>query len=696
MNPARRGALAGAILGCLEAALAPQPAALGMLASAALLIPVGAVTAVLLSAVRARAPRLGMGAAPWARSPHLFAFCATLACSLVLAAALLAFPALLTLQDAQLAVELLASAALLSVLGVPLLTFVLARVLGPLLTRIPWPATLARLSPWVLPQLVALALCLVFLARTRAVLSGLALAPAALSLLLLLGLLTASRPASGATMRRVVLRELAVAVAGGLFASAGLMALQSNVASAITATAMPARVAATLAAATDLDGDGHGALFGGRDCAPLDGARHPTAVDLPDNGIDENCDGRDHSVRAAEGAPGEGSGWAVDAALVRPYNVVLIVIDALRADYLGRKRKRLAVTPALDRLARESLVFTRAFSQSPSTSITFPSLLTGHNPLQLRWGFRKGIPQMHADHVPLAERFARLKYRRGLVTNRWIRWKMPWIKRGYDKIGDYWNNQPYREARVASAPRATAHAIEFLEDALRPKKPKPFFLTVYYEDPHAPYSRHDSRGMPMPGSKPIDRYAGEVRYADHHVGFLLDYLRAKRGVWKDTVVIVTADHGEEFGEHGGHYHDRTCYTESVHVPLLLRIPGVERARIEAPVALVDIVPTLLELVGDQAPRDIDGVSLLQTRHSPALGAARPIHCAHFRGDKPDKLTRAVRLGDWGLFQTPEATELYDIKRDRKEKQNLAGDPAHAERQREVAAALQAGGTRVLR
>jgi arylsulfatase A-like enzyme len=218
-------------------------------------------------------------------------------------------------------------------------------------------------------------------------------------------------------------------------------------------------------------------------------------------------------------------------------------------------------------------------------------------------------------------------------------------------------------------------AIQFLEDDPKlPKSEKPFFLTVYIPDPHHPYDDH-AIGIDAFGSGTQARYDEEIAFSDRHIGFLAEYL-IYNDLWDDTIFIVTSDHGEEFGEHEGKKHARTCYHESTHVPLLVHIPGIEPQRIDDFVALTDVVPTIAELVGlPLAEAELDGQSLLVPTLTPAQTPTdRRVYCSVIsqRAKQGNFFRRAVRSGKWLLVhELIEGTyELYDTQADPEEQRNV--------------------------
>lgn len=462
-----------------------------------------------------------------------------------------------------------------------------------------------------------------------------------------------------------------------LLASAPLASASPSMQRAVEASPGASRLADLFAYATDVDRDGQSSLFGGLDCAPFDARRGPFAVDVPGNAIDEDCDGHD-ARRTRAGAAGVAASTPLPPRWVKPYNIVLVIVDALRADRLGRGRRG-SLTPSLDALARESTVFEQAFSQAPSTRISFPSFLSGRLPSELVWKRRNGFLQPDARPAMLAERLRRVGYRTGLVVNRWIRMRLNDLFRGYDTV---LNNRLIDNTAISpamSGPSSNARAVEFIERNSTGRAGKrPFFLTLYYDGPHSPYDNHKAAGIPARSKRPVDRYDSEIRYADRELGHFLDYLRVKPKLWPNTVVIVLADHGEEFGEHGGGFHDRTCYRESTHVPLIIRVPGVRGAVAPSRVALTNVVPTVLALVGAPADPSLPGRNLLSA--DPARYAHTPderVSCTYFPDQRPTSgLLQAVRDDRWLVVRHVARghSEVYDTLRDPREKHDLHDSP----------------------
>ena len=291
---------------------------------------------------------------------------------------------------------------------------------------------------------------------------------------------------------------------------------------------------------------------------------------------------------AADTAP-LASGHAID---LRGRDLVLITVDALRADHVGAYGYARKTTPNLDRLAESGVVFDAAYSPTPHTSYAVTSLMTGKfmRPLVLqgmggdsetwadhlrRYGFRTAAFYPPAVFFIDAERFERFR------------------DRGLDF--------EYRKVEFAPASARAAQVEAYLRTVPADRR---VFLWVHLFEPHEPYEAHPE--FPF-GDRDVDRYDAEIAAADAGIGAILAAVRAVR---PEAAAIVTADHGEEFSEHGGRYHGTTVYEEQVRVPLVIAAPGLFKPhRVAAPVALVDLLPTVLAGLEIPRPARIRGADL---------------------------------------------------------------------------------------
>jgi arylsulfatase A-like enzyme len=316
--------------------------------------------------------------------------------------------------------------------------------------------------------------------------------------------------------------------------------------------------------------------------------------------------------------PAAPAGAGADGGAARP-NLVLVVVDTLRADRLPSYGHLRTTAPFLDELARRGAVFERAIAPSSWTKISMASLFTARDPL--RHGVRGETQVLPESETTLAEALRDAGYRTiGLNTS-------PWLT---EQFGFGAGFEVYESVERAEAPAVTARALELAAEA-----PEPFFLFLHYLDPHAPYAP-DPRfleGPPLrlPGGEAIDDarleelyrkegfdapgaarrvqdlYEAQIRGFDESLRELAGGLE-QRGLLRDAALVVTSDHGEAFREHGTTEHGWNLYPEVIRVPLVVVAPGRIPAgvRVEAQVRSIDVAPTLLALAGVPLPERFDG------------------------------------------------------------------------------------------
>lgn len=403
--------------------------------------------------------------------------------------------------------------------------------------------------------------------------------------------------------------------------------------------------------AGDIDGDGSSPFFGGNDCDPFDARVGPGRFDMPGNGIDEDCSGKD--TKWPEPIPAGEKPWRFS----KLPNIVLISIDALRADHVSAYGYKRRTTPAIDKLAREGMLFSNAFVQSPKTFNSIPSIMTGLYPYNLPRNYKhKRARKLNrpysyylTDEMPtLAERLKA----KGYTTQAYVTFRILWtlgLDRGFDefKVG----GKKHRR----------------IEDFIRAIENKPFFLWIHYIYPHHPYERRKAFDF---GSEDIDRYDGEVARSDLAVGEVVRMIQ-ERGLRDNTLFIVTADHGEEFNDHGGKYHGGKLYKELIHVPLILNGPQIAHRKVETPVELVDLVPTLVSALQLEAdPNEFDGESLFRAVYGKrtSVGAYSEV----YQREQEDVIVSLITPKWHYIYNlSDDHVELYDVKADPKEKRNVA-------------------------
>ncbi len=361
-----------------------------------------------------------------------------------------------------------------------------------------------------------------------------------------------------------------------------------------------------------------------------------------------------------EAGPGALTGW----------NVLLLTTDTTRADHLGALGNESVETPVLDGLAREGILCANAITPSPSTLPAHTSLLTGLYPVH--HGARaNGTFRVEERVTTLAERLRARGYRTGAVISAFVLDSRFGLDQGFELYHDDLTRGVQRSPhmfRERPAELSNEPALAFL----REHAGEPFFLWVHYFDPHASYAPPE----PFLSRYADDPYDGEIAYSDAQIGALLSELEVL-GVRERTLVVYASDHGEGLGEHGEETHSLLTYDATLRVPLLFHGPaGLPRGVVlRRETSLVDVVPTVLELLGEEVPADFDGVSLLHPESSPRTLYFETISTMTLHGWAP---LLGVRREGYKYILAPDS-ELYDLRRDPGELENrLEAEPERAE------------------
>jgi arylsulfatase A-like enzyme/tetratricopeptide (TPR) repeat protein len=349
-------------------------------------------------------------------------------------------------------------------------------------------------------------------------------------------------------------------------------------------------------------------------------------------------------------------------------NVVLVVVDTLRADRLPAYGYREVETPALDALARDALVFENALSQVPLTLPSHASLLTGRMPFEN--GVRDNVGyRLGASPETLAGRLGAAGYATGAAVSAIVLDSSTGISRGFEFYDDRIEGTQAGQA-MGQVQRSGAETARRLEEWIESRSSdRPFFAFLHIYEPHTPYAPPE----PFRSRYAKNAYDGEVAVSDEIVGKFLAFLK-ERGLYENALVVFASDHGEALGQHGEDEHGILLYRETIRVPLFVKLPGGRQAgaRVALPAQLADVFPTVLSAVGQPVPAGLPGVSLLDL----AAGRAgvRRIYSEtlypryHFGWSDLASLT-----DDRHQYIEAPRPELYDWREDPGQLRDLAAD-----------------------
>src|SRR5436190_16004622 len=354
-------------------------------------------------------------------------------------------------------------------------------------------------------------------------------------------------------------------------------------------------------------------------------------------------------------------------------NIILVTLDTTRADRMGFLGSTRGLTPNLDALARESIVFTRAYSQAPITTVSHATILTGTFPPAHRVNdFGSALP---ASVPYLPDLLRQQGYRTGAFVGSLIldprTGTAPGFDRGFDVYDAGYRMRRPGEDRYRTLERRGDEVLTRALTWATGQGRQPFFLWVHFFDPHDPYDPPADLKRRF-ASAPYD---GEIAWIDQLIGRLVAEVKAK-ALLDQSVVVVAADHGEALGDHGEQTHGLFLYDETLHVPLIVRLPGRQQAakRVDTRVRLADVAPTILEAAGLPVPSAVQGESLLdEVRLKPdnAKSRDRP---AYAETEYPRRGFGWAPLASWRadrfLFVRAPRPELYDQIADAASVRNL--------------------------
>ncbi len=367
-------------------------------------------------------------------------------------------------------------------------------------------------------------------------------------------------------------------------------------------------------------------------------------------------------------------------------NIVLIIVDTLRADHVGCYGYSRNTTPSIDRLSLNSILFKNAISAAPWTTPSIGSMFTSQYPAVL--GFRDKPIIIDQRFLTLTEIFKENNYvTKGIISHAHVSSAL-----GFGQGFDSYDEENAKGHGYISSPSITEKAICFL----RTRKNRKFFLFLHYFDPHFDYILHEDYDYypdyngPLHSSQPIRElrekapqmtaddaryikalYDSEISFTDEHIGVVLDELK-NLGLYDNTLIILTADHGEEFLERGDYWigHTKKLYQEQIHVPLIMKLPGHNEQEImHEYLGLINLMPTIVDYAGLWIPGEYrcEGQTI-DMSDIEELG-----NRAIFSQTRRWTSLQSVTWKGWKLIYNPivKSRQLFNLQKDPAESRNLA-------------------------
>jgi len=353
-------------------------------------------------------------------------------------------------------------------------------------------------------------------------------------------------------------------------------------------------------------------------------------------------------------------------ATVKPQpNVVVITIDTLRADHLGCYGYKQIRTPNIDALAAESARFERAYTPVPVTLPAHTAIFTGTYPTLSGMHDFSGN-KLNPTQPTLASVLKQQGYVTGAVIGSAVLDSRFGLNQGFDFYYDHFDFSRLQESNLEEMERPGNVVADVALEWLSKNRGSKFFLWMHLYDPHFPYR------PPAPYSEQYkDRlYDGEIAFADAQVGRLIAFLKAK-DLYRNTLIVLSGDHGESLGEHGEKTHGFFIYNATLHVPLIVHLPGAAAKAVPELVSLTDLMPTVLQALKVAVPAKVQGRSLLallavkKEDDSRNLYAETFLPRLHFNWSE----LRSVETEKYQFIEAPKP-ELYDLAADPGETRNL--------------------------
>jgi arylsulfatase A-like enzyme/Flp pilus assembly protein TadD len=346
-------------------------------------------------------------------------------------------------------------------------------------------------------------------------------------------------------------------------------------------------------------------------------------------------------------------------------NVVVITIDTVRADHLGCYGDQNVQTPHIDALAGVSARFTHAYTPVPVTLPAHSAFFTGSFPMATGMHDFSGN-KLPAHAITLATALRNKGYTTAAFIGSAVLDSRFGLNQGFDTYFDHFEFSRLDEAHLDQMERPGDQVMDEALSWLKLDPRRPFFLWVHLYDPHDPYKPPEPYASRYRGHP----YDGEIAFADAQVGRLFDFLKDNH-LYDPSVIVLASDHGEGLGEHGERTHGFFIYDSTLHVPLLIKIPGAAPRVVDDEVSLVDVMPTVLQALSIPAPATVQGRSLLALVLGRPAGGSSNLYAEsylpllHFRWSQ----LRSLRTRGMKYIDAPRQ-EIYDTREDPKELKNL--------------------------